>query len=108
MTNILQFPRPDYPAPTRDAAPLGGQPKLLAAAGGGGVLSNLIKVVWVVTVLLWPMMKWILSLDVLFQAARMIYHWNTPDVYATWMFIFHLAVLIVLTYFVSLYKPKGV
>lgn len=108
MTNILQFPRRDSPVPTRDPAPPGAQPNPLAAAEGRGVLSNLIKVVWVVTVLLWPLMKWILSLDVLFQAARMIYHWNTPDVYATWTFLLHLAVLVVLTYFVSLYKPKGV
>ncbi|MEF8738623.1 MAG: KleE stable inheritance protein [Candidatus Accumulibacter necessarius] len=108
MTNIIQFPRRDAPAPTPDLAPPGGQPKPLDGAGGGRVLSNLIKVVWVVTVLLWPLMKWILSLDVLFQFARMIYHWNTPDVYPTWMFLFHLALLVVLTYFVSLYKPKGV
>jgi len=33
--------------------------------------------------------------------------WNTPDVYATWTFLLHLAVLVLLTYFVSLYKPKG-
>ena len=67
MTNIIQFPRRDAPAPTPDLAPPGGQPKPLDGAGGGRVLSNLIKVVWVVTVLLWPLMKWILSLDVLFQ-----------------------------------------
>jgi hypothetical protein len=90
MTNIIQFPRRDSPAPTRDLAPPVVQPKPLDGAGGGGVLSNLIKVVWVVTVLLWPLMKWILSLDVLFQFARMIYHWNTPDVYATWTFLLHL------------------
>ena len=108
MTNIIQFPRRDSPAATPRLAPQVVQPKPLAAAGGGGVLSNLIKVVWVVTVLLWPLMKWILSLDVLFQFARIVYHWNTPDVYATWTFLFHLALLLVLTYFVSLYKPKGV
>lgn len=107
MTNIIQFPRRDSPAATPRLAPPVVQPKPLDGAGGGDVLSNLIKVVWVVTVLLWPLMKWILSLDVLFQAACMIYHWNTPDVYATWTFLLHLAVLVVLTYFVSLYKPKG-
>ena len=108
MTNIIQFPRRDSPEPTRDLAPPVVQPKPLDGAGGGRVLSNLIKVVWVVTVLLWPLMKWILSLDVLFQFARMVYHWNTPDVYATWTFLLHVAVLVVLTYFVSLYKPKGI
>ena len=107
MTKIIQFPRRDSSTPITGLAPPVVQPKPLDGAGGRGVLSNLIKVVWVVTVLLWPLMKWILSLDVLFQAARMIYHWITPDVYATWTFLLHLAVLVVLTSFVSLYKPKG-
>ena len=108
MTKIIQFPRRDSSTPITGLAPPVVQPKPLDGAGGGGVLSNLIKVVWVVTVLLWPLMKWILSLDVLFQFVRMFYHWNTLGVYATWTFLLHFAVLIVLTYFVSLYKPKGI
>ena len=105
MTNIIQFPRSDSPAD--DLAPLKLQARPIDGAGGGGVLSNVVKVVWVATVLVWPVMKWVLSFDVLFQFFRMLYHWNTPDVYATWTFLLHLAVLVVLTYFVSLYKPKG-
>ena len=106
MTNIIQFPRSDSSAD--DLAPR----KLLArptdGPGVGGILSNLLKVVWVATVLVWPVMKWVLSFDVLFQFLRMLYHWTTPSVYATWTFFLHFSVLVLLTCFVSLYKPRGI
>jgi hypothetical protein len=38
----------------------------------------------------------------------MIYHWETPRVYAGWDFLLHFATLTALTCFVSLYKPKGI
>ena len=108
MSNIIQFPRRDSPAPASDLAPPRLTPKPMDGTRGGDFLSNLVKVVWVFTVLMWPLTKWILSLDVLFQFVRMLYHWNTPGVYATWTFLLHFAVLILLTYFVSLYKPKRI
>ena len=37
----------------------------------------------------------------------MLYHWNTPGVYAGWSFLAYFAVLTAITYFVSIYKPKG-
>ena len=52
-------------------------------------------------------LKWLVSIEVFFQFIRMIYHWNTPGVYAGWTFLLHFAVLTALTYFVSIYKPKG-
>jgi hypothetical protein len=42
-----------------------------------------------------------------FQFVRMLYHWNTPGVYAGWSFLAYFAVLTAITYFVSIYKPKG-
>ena len=33
---------------------------------------------------------------------------STPGVYAGWTFLLHFAVLTALTYFVSIYKPKGI
>ena len=71
------------------------------------VSGALVKVVWVVAVLVWPVLKWVVTLDVLFQLVRMLYHWNTPGVFAGWTFMLHFAVLTALTYFVSMYKPKG-
>ena len=107
MTNIIQFPRSDSGA--HDLAPLKLQARPIDdVAGGGGILSNLVKVVWVATVLVWPVMKWVLSFDVLFQFSRMLYQWSTPGVYATWTFFLHFSVLVLLTCFVSLYKPRGI
>ena len=71
------------------------------------VWGGLVKVVWVVAVLVWPVLKWVVTLDVLFQFVRMLYHWNTPGVFAGWTFMLHFTVLTALTYFVSMYKPKG-
>ena len=71
------------------------------------VSGGLVKVVWVVAVLVWPVLKWVVTLDVLFQFVRMLYHWNTPGIFAGWTFMLHFAVLTALTYFVSMYKPKG-
>ena len=107
MTNIIQFPSSDSGA--HDLAPLKLEARPIDdVAGGGGILSNLVKVVWVATVLVLPVLKWVLSFDVLFQFFRMLYHWSTPGVYATWTFFLHFSVLVLLTCFVSLYKPRGI
>ena len=106
MTNIIQFPRSD--PPPGDLALLKFQARPIDGAGGGGILSNLVKVVWVTTALVWPVMKWVLSFNVLFQLFRMLYNWSTPGAYAPWTFFLHFSVLVVLTCFVSLYKPRGI
>ena len=72
-----------------------------------GLLAGLVKFVWVATVLVWPILKWVLSIATFFQFVRMLYHWNTPGVYAGWSFLAYFAVLTAITYFVSIYKPKG-
>ena len=78
------------------------------AAPRRGLFAPVVKAVWVVVVLVWPLLKWIVSIDVFFQFIRMVYHWNTPGVLAGWTFLAHFAVLVALTYFVSIYKPKGI
>lgn len=72
------------------------------------VLGGMNRFVWVVTVLTWPVFKWVLSLDVLFQMFRMICRWNSSDIYAGWNFLLHFSVLTAFTYYVSIYKPKGI
>ena len=108
MTNIIKFPRGAQPAdPVAEELP----PKAAPAAvkgRGAGVFARVVKVVWVATVLVWPLLKWLVSIDVFIQAIRMMYHWNTPGTYAGWTFLLHFAVLTALTYFVSIYKPKGI
>lgn len=70
-------------------------------------LAGLLKGVWVVVVLVWPLLKWLASIEVFFQLIRMIYLWNTPGTHAVWTFAGHFALLAALTYFVSVFKPKG-
>jgi len=74
---------------------------------GSSLVAGLVKFIWVVTVLLWPIIKWVLSIITFFQFLRMLYHWNTPGVYAGWTFLAYFAALTAITYFVSFYKPKG-
>jgi len=101
MTNIVKFlgakrdvPEQPTEAPAQAATPA-NDPALL-------------KGIWVVTVLLWPFLKWIIALDCVYQVVRMMYHWNTPGVFAGFTFLLHFGAFVALTYFVSLYKPKGI
>lgn len=70
-------------------------------------MSGLVRVLWTITVLVWPVLKWVISISAAFQLMRTLYYWNTPDVHAGWVFLLHFFVLTALTYFVSIYKPKG-
>ncbi len=100
MTNIVKFPgakqappEPPIEAPKQATTPA-NDPALL-------------KGIWVVTVLLWPFLKWIVALDCVYQLVRMMYYWNTPGVFGGFTFMLHFGVFVALTYFVSLYKPRG-
>lgn len=99
MSKIIKFPA--IAEPPREAKPA-------PAPQGGGTLAGIVKTVWVVTVLVWPFLRWIVALDVMFQFVRMLWHWHTPGVHAGWTFLLHFVVLTALTYFVSVYKPKGI
>ena len=57
--------------------------------------------------LLWPLLKWVLAIDVTWQFARMLYFWQTPGFYTGWTFLGHFAVLAALTYFVAVRRPSG-
>lgn len=101
MTNIINFPR-------RIKPDIGDAPKVAPATPDtAGIGAAVVKGLWVVTVLVWPILKWVVSIDCFFQLIRMIYHWDTPGVHAGLTFLAHFAVLTALTYFVSVFKPKG-
>jgi len=74
--------------------------------------SGFVMWVWVCVVLIWRPLSWIISFDCMIQFIKMIYYWNTPNtthaVQASLIFLLHFAVLTALTYFVSVYKPKGI
>lgn len=68
---------------------------------------SIVKGAWLVTALLWPLLRWPISIEVFLQFVRTLYYWDTPGMRAGWTFILHFAVLVALTYFVSVHKPKG-
>lgn len=102
MSNIIKFPK-EHAEPVVTTV----LPVCAAKARDAGLVAGIVKFIWVVTVLVWPILKWVLSIHAAFQFVRMIYYWNTPGVYASWTFLLHFAVLTAITYFVSIYKPKG-
>lgn len=103
MTNIIKFSR-QVKAVAEVKQPA---VKVTPKAAVPGVGAAVVKGLWVLTVLVWPILKWVVSIDCVFQFVRMMYHWNTPGVHAGFTFLVHFAVLTALTYFVSIYKPKG-
>ena len=105
MSNIIKFPK-EVKQATAPVEPVAA-PAPVAQAPGAGFFAGITKFVWVATVLVWPILKWVLSIYTFFQFVRMVYHWNTPGMYAGWTFLAHFAVLTAITYFVSIYKPKG-
>ena len=105
MTNIIKFPQKNTQPKDSDSVTV--NPAKNCDSKKKSVLAGSLYFVWVVVVLIWPILKWILSLDVFFQMLRMIYHWNTPGIYAGWTFLLHFSALTALTYFVSFFRPKG-
>ncbi|WP_395827988.1 KleE stable inheritance protein [Collimonas sp.] len=103
MTNIINFPRRAKPA--IEDAPKAATP--LPTPVKAGIGAAVLKAVWVVVVLVWPILKWVVALDCVYHLIRMMYHWNTPGIHAGVAFLLHFAVLTMLTYFVSVYRPKG-
>lgn len=77
------------------------------ALDGRAMLSGLIKVIWVVTVMFWPFIKWFIALDCVIQLIKTIYFWDTPGSHAGLVFLLHFFALSALTFFVGAYEPKG-
>lgn len=103
MARIIPFPKKALP-PVRAA----DIPKTITKHREKlGFLGGLALGIWMVTVLLWGILQWILAIDVLWQFCRMVYYWDTPGVYAGWQFLAHFAVLVALTYYVGVYRPRG-
>jgi len=100
MKNVIKFPVPTRPRPAVHQADKAGP---VDDSRGNPLLKGL----WVLTVLLWPLLKYVVILDCVFQFFRMLWFWNTPGTFAGFNFIFHFAILVALTWFVSCYQPKG-
>jgi hypothetical protein len=108
MSNIIKFPV--KAKPSAQAAPqlVASQHKPMRDAPRLTLFEHVMRVIWLLVVLTWPLVSWVGSIYVFFQFLRMLYHWNTPGSYAGWSFLAHFAVLVVLMCFITMYKPKGI
>jgi hypothetical protein len=102
---VIKFPGVRPPPSAVQPAPAA---QTEAAPGGldNKVLIGAISIVWAVTVLTWPLLKWVVAMDVTFQFFRMLYYWNTPGTYAGFKFLLHFFAFSGLMYFVATFKPR--
>jgi len=109
MGKVLKFP--DKPG----AAPIAPQvSKVMPLPGVQNMgtpnilLTRLINALWILTLILWPFLRWIMALDVAFQGFRMAFTWSDPGAHAGVTFIGHFLFFAAVTYFVTTHKPKKV
>lgn len=103
MAKIIPFPKAAAP-PVRAAE----IPKAVKDRREGlGFIGGLLLAVWMLTVLLWGLLRWVLAVVVFWQFCRMVYFWDTPGVYAGWQFLAYFAAFSALHYYVGIYRPKG-
>ena len=72
------------------------------------LFEHVLRVIWLLVALTWPLVSWVGSIYVFFQFLRMLYYWSAPGSYAGWSFLAHFSVLVVLICFITMYKPKGI
>ncbi|WP_146151482.1 KleE stable inheritance protein [Pseudomonas sp. R9.37] len=107
--NILKFPGSDGVPVARSAVNEPAPAKApRSPATGKKFFSGVVTALWFVLALVWPVLRWIMALDVVFRGVAMAWHWDTPGTYAGWTFVIHFAAFVALTFFVSVFKPKGV
>ena len=63
--------------------------------------TTLLGLVWLLTALVWPLLRWVIAMDCVYQMVRMLYYWDTPGTYAGFTFLAHFMVLIALNCFVT-------
>jgi len=110
MAQIYDFPhakkRASPGATTAKRAPL----QAPVEAAGRGILAltgaKVIRALWVLLVVFWPLVKWAFAIDIVFQFTRMVYHWSDPAAFAWLIFLTHFAVFSFLTYLVSIYRNR--
>lgn len=61
---------------------------------------------WLLVGMLWPLLKWVGAMDVLFQCLRALYFSNTPALHATLQAGIHSGCYLLISLVVYLYRPK--
>jgi Uncharacterized KleE stable inheritance protein len=66
----------------------------------------IIGLVWLFLGMFWPLLNWIVAMDVVFQLLRALYFSSEPAIHATLQASIHGVLYILLSLFVYLYRPK--
>ena len=102
MADIIEFPparvKAQVSQPKHGPVTQAKRPALSGAA-------NQRQIVWVIVVLCWPLLRFVMVCDVLFQLLRALVLWDTPGTHAGWAFILHYAFFCYLTWFVAYGNP---
>jgi hypothetical protein len=111
-SNIVQFPRHGLTASTpieqSEIALNTRQVSKQAAkiARWKMILQWPLGLVWLLVGLLWPLLKWVGAIDVLFQCSRALYFSNTPALHATLQAGTHSGCYLLISVLVYLYRPR--
>ena len=70
------------------------------------VFTTIMNVVYVLLAIFWPIVRWVMALNCVYQFGRALYYWNTPGMYAGWTALLHYAVFVGIYAFIAIYKPK--
>ena len=101
MAKIIKFPRAVTNEQHCTNGPIGHSQQVMASPLP-------MRILWVLVVLLWPLLKWIMSIDCVIQLMLTIYRWHNTPIHAAFTFGIHFGALAAMTYFVACYKPKGI
>ena len=64
-------------------------------------LNALVRLLWLITAISWPILRWLLAFDVTFQFMRMAVKFMRQGLYFDWLFWSHFILYVVLICFVS-------
>lgn len=92
MSTVITFPRPK-----RD-----GKPR--ASSFFARSTSMLVRIVWVLTVMVWPIFRWVLVFDLTAQLFRMLIIFADKGAYFDWTFMVHFLVVVAIFCFVECYR----
>ncbi|MGJ0637210.1 KleE stable inheritance protein [Xenorhabdus bovienii] len=97
MSNIYKFPASEKVIRNKSMNTFSAPQKWVNTA---------IKAIWLLMAICWPILRWILAVDVAFQFSRMLWNWNTQGSYAGWTFLLHFVLFTALTFFMTNFKSK--
>lgn len=108
MARIFQFPksartRPQQPPRPAVPPPTGFWQDLF----NNKLFLILYGTVWVILFLSWPLLRWIITADLLLQILKVLFLWNAPGVHAGLTCLLHFAVVGAMAY-VFIYVPATV